>query len=122
MPVRSMRTRLTVDEPPQPEALDMIRQRPIHLIALFVSTIAVVAACGGASGPLGSVPRPAASAEPSVDLGSPDITPTPTDEPSDTPQSPDPGTGGPATPTATPSSAPAGTTVVRSYFWLGGLA
>ncbi|HET7474378.1 MAG TPA: GerMN domain-containing protein [Candidatus Limnocylindrales bacterium] len=97
-------------------------RKPLPAIPLVLSLIALVAACGGTSGPLGSVPVPSATAEPSVDLGSPDVTPGPSDEPSDLPsESPD-GSGTPAaTPSATPSSAPSGTTIVRAYFWLDGL-
>jgi hypothetical protein len=79
--------------------------------------IALVAACGGSSGPLGSVPAPSATAEPSVAQGSPDVTPAPSDEPSSEPS------GSPGLPTSSPTPTPssAGTTIVRAYFWLGGL-
>src|SRR3954469_2180520 len=97
----------------------MKRQQPIHrpiqILGLFLSATALVAACGAASGPLGSVPVPSTAAEPSVAQGSPDITPAPSDEPSLTPSG---STGGSSSPAP---SAPAGTTIVRSYFWLAGL-
>jgi spore germination protein GerM len=92
-----------------------------------------VAACGGASGGLGSVPTaaPVASDQP----GGPDLTPspsgptTPSSAPSETPVStpaidPTAKPGSTATPgtTAKPAvtPAPAATTIVRAYFVLGG--
>jgi germination protein M len=102
----------------------MNHHRPMHLLAVLVAVVAIVAACGGSSGPLGTVPAPSATAEPSVDLGSPDVTPAPSDEPSGEPsESPSEPAGGPTpTPTATPTDAPtSGTKIVRAYFWLGGL-
>jgi len=88
---------------------------PTVLVALFSFAI-VAAACGGSSGPLGTVPPVAGSPEPSVAQGSPDLTPVPSadasDEPSIEPSS--------STASPSPSSAPTGTTVVRAYFWLDG--
>ncbi|MBA2382148.1 MAG: GerMN domain-containing protein [Chloroflexi bacterium] len=94
--------------------------RRIPSIAILLATAAIVVACGGASGPLGPVPTGSASPEASVDQGSPDITPLPSDEPTTGPSdepiaSPAPGN------STGPSSAPAGTTIVRAYMWLGGL-
>ena len=94
------------------------RLNPLFLVVLTLAALAV--ACSGASGPLGSVPAVSGSPEPSVAQGSPDVTPapsadessTPTDEPSEEPTAPD------ASPS--PSSKPSGTTIVRTYFWLGG--
>ena len=79
----------------------------------LVFTIAVSAAlvaCTGGSGPLGTIP-PGQSAQPSVEQGSPDLTPAPSPsaEPSTSP------VGSPA-----PSASPEGTTVVRAYFIFGG--
>ena len=96
----------------------MNRNLPIPLVAILLSAVALVGACGGSSGPLGSVPVPSASAEPSVALGSPDVTPGASEEPSTQPS--DAPTGSSA-PSSSPSAAPSGTTLVRSYFWLGGL-
>ena len=102
------------------EGSTMNRHRPLSLIAALLATVALVAACGGSNGPLGSVPVPSTSPDPSVALGSPDVTPAPSDdrstEPSDTPSA----SAGPGT-SAGPSPAPTGTTIVRAYFWLGGL-
>jgi Sporulation and spore germination/Immunoglobulin-like domain of bacterial spore germination len=81
--------------------------------------VASLAACSGSSGGLGSVPT--AVPIPSDQPGGPDLTPlpsglaSPTDEPSPTP---DPGAS--AAPPTTPTPAPAGTTIVRAYFVLGG--
>jgi hypothetical protein len=66
------------------------------------------------------VPAVSGSPEPSVAQGSPDVTPAPsadesaapTDAPSEEPTAPD------ASPS--PSSKPSATTIVRTYFWLGG--
>jgi spore germination protein GerM len=70
---------------------------------------AVLAACTGGSGSLGSLP-PVASAQPSVVLGSPDVTP------GASPTQP----GGSTSPSDGPSASPAGTTIVRAYFVLAG--
>jgi hypothetical protein len=98
----------------------MNRHRPIPPIAVLLATVALLGACNASSGPLGSVPISSASPEPSVAQGSPDVTPS--DEPSTTPSdepsgSTDPGAS--VTPTPNPSSS--GTTILRAYFWLGGL-
>jgi len=95
----------------------MIRSRSLSLAAAVLAAVTIVAACGGSSGPLGSVPPASHAPDPSVALGSPDATPGPSEpaNPSDGPSaSSDPGSS--AAPTATPS----GTTLVRAYFWLGG--
>jgi germination protein M len=91
----------------------MIRHRRPAILVAILATAAVVGACGGSSGPLGTVPQPSQSPEPSVAQGSPDITPAPSSEPSGSPT----GSSSPASPTPAPS----GTTIVRAYFWLGGL-
>jgi hypothetical protein len=94
-------------------------------ISVLLTITALVVACGGASGPIGTVPVPSSSPEPSVAQGSPDATPaspTPSEEPSSQP------TPAPSSPTASPGSpAPSpsggvGTTVVRAYEWLDGPA
>ena len=94
----------------------MSRQRS-HLVLLLLTISALVAACGGSTGPLGSVPVPSASPEPSVALGSPDVTPAPSEGPTETPSTP---ASGSPEPSPTPSSGPGGTTIVRAYFWLDG--
>jgi hypothetical protein len=99
----------------------MNRHRPVPLIAILLAAVALVGACGGSSGPLGSVPVPSVSPDPSVDLGSPDVTPSPSDEPSTEPSVAPSGSAAPGG-SAGPSAAPTGTTIVRAYFWLGGLA
>ena len=98
---------------------------PIRTALSLIAVIALVAACSGSTGGLGSVPTspPTASAEPT----SPDLTPGPSasagaseepTEPSDEPSgAPDPSTA-PSTPVSTP--APSGTMIVRAYFVLGG--
>jgi germination protein M len=103
-----------------PEGPTMNRHRPFPLVAVLLATVALIGACNASSGPLGSVPISSASPEPSVAQGSPDATPS--DEPSTTPSdepsgSTDPGAS--VTPTPNPSSS--GTTILRAYFWLGGL-
>ncbi|HEV7810294.1 MAG TPA: Gmad2 immunoglobulin-like domain-containing protein [Candidatus Limnocylindrales bacterium] len=100
-----------------------IRRSP-SLVAAILGVATLLAACGGSSGPLGSVPVVSASPDPSVAQGSPDLTPgpsaDPTDDtsaaPTDEPSAP----AGSSTPTASPSGAPTGTSVVRAYLWLGG--
>ena len=99
----------------------MTRHRPFPVVAVLLATAAiVVAACGSSNGPLGSVPPASNGPEPSVDLGSPDIPPGPSDEPSDEPSDAPSGSAGPGSSPA-PSSSPTGTTILRAYFWLGGL-
>jgi hypothetical protein len=98
----------------------MNRHRSIPLVAVVLAIVALVGACGGNSGSLGSVPVTSASPDPSVALGSPDATPAPSDETSTEPSgapsaSADPGS------SAAPTPTPSGTTIVRAYFWLGGL-
>jgi hypothetical protein len=102
------------------ESPTMNRHRSIPLVAVVLAIIALVGACGGNSGSLGSVPVTSASPDPSVALGSPDATPAPSDETSTEPSgapsaSADPGS------SAAPTPTPSGTTIVRAYFWLGGL-
>ena len=97
-------------------------RRPANLptlTAAIASLAILVAACGGSTGPLGSVPVGSSSPEPSVAQGSPDLTPAPTADPSG--QSSD-GPAGSSDPgaSATPSGGPLATTLVRTYLWLGG--
>jgi germination protein M len=73
----------------------------------FILT-ALLAACTGGSGSLGSL-LPAGSAEPSVVLGSPDVTPGSSPDASES-----------ASPSEGPSGSPAGTTILRAYFFLEG--
>jgi len=99
----------------------MKRNRPVPLIAaLLAVTAIVVGACGGSSGPLGSVPPASSGPEPSVAQGSPDLTPAPSDEPTSEP-SVTPGSSSTPGTSAAPTATPSGTTIVRAYFWLGGL-
>jgi hypothetical protein len=102
------------------EGPTMTRNRPIPLVAILLSAAALVGACAGSSGPLGSVPVPRVSPDPSVAQGSPDVTPGPSEEPSTAPSEAPTGSGAPAGSSA-PTPAPSGTTLVRAYFWLGGL-
>jgi germination protein M len=96
------------------------RHRPI-LLTVLLAVSALLAACSGGSGALGSVPPVPSSPEPSVAQGSPDATPAPSDEPSDEPTTEPTGPGSSASPSApAPSETPNGTTIVRAYFWLGG--
>ena len=95
----------------------MTAHRPSLIVTGLLAIAMLVAACGGSSGPLGSVPVASATAEPSVAQGRPDVTPAPAVEPRTEP-APEPGSSdGPG---ASPSQAPTGTTIVRTYFWLGG--
>ena len=93
----------------------MTSQTPNRLLIALFAAVAVVAACSPVSGQLGTVPPASSAPEPSVAQGSPDITPEPSDEPTDLPS-----TGPTASDNPGSSQAPAGTTVVRAYFWLGG--
>jgi Immunoglobulin-like domain of bacterial spore germination/Sporulation and spore germination len=90
-------------------------QTPNRLLITLLAAVAVIAACSPASGQLGTVPPASSAPEPSVAQGSPDITPEPSDEPTDQPSAAPTGSDNPGS-----SQAPAGTTVVRAYFWLGG--
>jgi sporulation and spore germination protein/immunoglobulin-like protein involved in spore germination len=81
--------------------------KPTFVLPLILT--AVLAACTGGSGSFGSLP-PAESAQPSVVLGSPDVTPG---------TSPDASPSAPAGSDG-PSASPAGTMIVRAYFFLEG--
>lgn len=102
----------------------MTLRRSPFLLTAMLAVATIVAACGGSSGPLGSVPVVSASPDPSVAQGSPDLTPGPSAEPTDdssaapTDQPSEPA--GSSTPSASPSGTPTGTSVVRAYLWLGG--
>jgi hypothetical protein len=99
----------------------MNRHRTTTLVAALLATLALVSACGGSSGPLGSVPVASPSPDASVDQGSPDVTPAPSDEPTTQPSDEPTGSVEPGTsPTPSTSPSPSGTTIVRAYFWLGG--
>jgi hypothetical protein len=102
------------------EGSTMNRHRSIPVIAVLLATAALVGACGGSTGPLGSVPPASTAPEPSVAQGSPDVTPAPSDEPSTDPSEAPSSSAGPGS-TPSPSAAPTGTTIVRAYFWLGGV-
>src|SRR4051794_18131197 len=91
----------------------------LPLIGVVIAASAVVAACGGASGPLGTLPVPSSSAEPSVAQGSPDVTPEPSVDETTSPSTEPSGSTGGSSPTPAASAA-AATTVVRAYFWLDG--
>jgi germination protein M len=80
-----------------------------HSFVLPLILTAVLGACTGGSGSLGSLP-PAETAQPSVVLGSPDVTPDAS------PVVPD----GSTSPSDAPSASPAGTMIVRAYFFLAG--
>jgi Spore germination protein len=90
-------------------------------ILITGTLIAILAACSGSTGTLGSVPSavPTPSTAASNDPAGPDLTPAPSDAttPSTTP-SQDPGSSANAVPT--PVASPAGNTIVRAYFLLGG--
>jgi spore germination protein GerM len=87
-------------------------------LAILTALVAILAACSPSGGPLGTVPpaqeTPSGSQEP-------DLTPAPTPAPpagSPTPSgSLAPGS---AEPSPSAPSSPAGTTIVRAYFYLGG--
>lgn len=92
----------------------------ISCILVLGASIALIAACSGSTGGLGSVPSTAPTVAPSVAQGSPDLTPEPT-APSPAPTtSPTTEPGASPTPAATPVPSSAGTTIVRAYFVLGG--
>jgi hypothetical protein len=79
-----------------------------RLLIPTIALSAVLAACTGGSGVLGTVPPAPTSSAPAVDQGSPDV---PAASPSATPS---------ASTSAEPS--PTGTTIVRAYFLLAGPA
>jgi hypothetical protein len=94
-------------------------------ILIAATLVALVAACTGATGGLGSVPS--AVPTPSTGSAGPDLAPAPSDAvpspsavPSTPSTSPSQPAGSSATPRPTPTTSPAGTTVVRAYFVLGG--
>jgi hypothetical protein len=96
-----------------------MKRMPSILIA--GALVVILAACNASSGDLGSVPPPVPT--PSAEPTGPDLTPAAGDSggPSTAPssaQSEAPGSSGTPAQTPTPSSAP--TTIVRTYFVLGG--
>lgn len=90
-------------------------------ILITGTLIAILAACSGSTGTLGSIPSavPTPSTAASNDPAGSDLTPAPSDAttPSTTP-SQDPGSSANAMPT--PVASPVGSTIVRAYFVLGG--
>ena len=75
--------------------------------------VVALAACTASSGTLGSVP-PLSSADPSVAVGSPDLTPAPS--------APDPSASPSGSGASSPAPSPVGTTIVRAYYFLDGPA
>ena len=94
----------------------MNHKRPIAVVAILLATAALVGACGGTSGPLGSIPLTTKSPDPSVAQGSPDDTPTASDGPTSGSFAEPSGSTDPLA-----SPAPSATTLIRAYLWLGGL-
>lgn len=92
----------------------MKRSTTIFLVATLV---AVIAACSGSTGGLGSVPSAAPTA--SADPGGPDLTPGPSGTPTPSTSASAEPSGTPSV-TPTPAASPAGTMIVRAYFVLGG--
>lgn len=86
-------------------------RQPFALVILL-AIVAVVSGCSPAGG-LGPVPSRAPTPAPSVGQGDPDLTPAPSGAAPSSPvagESPDSG----------PSASPGETTIVRTYFYLGG--
>ena len=91
--------------------------KPISRIFIAGALVALVAACNGSTGGLGSIPS--AAPTPSVDPSGSDMTPTPNGTPAPAAsQSAEPGASPSAAPT--PAASPAETMIVRAYFVLGG--
>jgi len=91
-----------------------------RLAACLVTAILFVA-CGSSSGPIGPVPAPSTSPEPSVAQGSPDVTPAPSaDETTDPSEEPSGAVGTASPEPSTAPSAETGMSIVRTYFWLAG--
>jgi germination protein M len=83
----------------------------------LLTVVALVAACSGGSGSVGTLPPPPPTDAPSVDVPSPEPTPN---EPSPTPGTPSPspdGSGSPI-PNPSPEPSPTGSTIVRAYFFM----
>lgn len=87
-----------------------IQRRSITVLACF-AIVAIVSACSP-SGGLGPVPSRVPTPAPSLEQGSPDVTPGPS--------AASPGSSAGPTPTAAASPSGGETTVVRAYFYLGG--
>jgi spore germination protein GerM len=83
---------------------------------LVMLLVTLLAACAGSTGGLGTVPTPAPTV--SADPAGPDLTATPSGSPATPSGQPSEAPGANATPS--PASSPAGTTIVRAYFVLGG--
>jgi hypothetical protein len=94
--------------------MNTIKRLPTVVV---LGAMLVVAACGGSSGTLGSVPPIVATPSPSNASAEPDLTPG--TSPSPTVQ-PSPGPSSSLAPTTSPSASPGETMIVRTYFILGG--
>ena len=98
----------------------MTRSSTFLLAALLITTLA---ACGGTSGGLGSVPTPVPTPLASAEPSSPDLTPapsgsaSPSSAPSDEPNS---GSSDEPGASASPGTPATETMIVRAYFVLGG--
>jgi Sporulation and spore germination/Immunoglobulin-like domain of bacterial spore germination len=109
--------------------------RPLPFsVALVVALALVATACSPASGPLGTPATPPASDGPSIEIPSSDVTPPASATPSPAPTAAPTATASPSgsggaspgptatrtlTPTPAPTATPAGTAIVRAYFFLG---
>ena len=93
--------------------------KPTSRILVIGTLVALVAACNGSTGSLGSIPTAAPTA--SADTGGPDLTAAPggSATPSIAPSG-EPAATATASSAATPAASPAATMIVRAYFILGG--
>jgi len=93
-----------------------------HSIPISVVLVlsAALVACSEPIRALGGAVPPVASAEPSFELGSPDLTPAPSATPGASSSPSSPSAEPIPSPDATPAASPSGTTIVRAYFMLGG--
>jgi hypothetical protein len=94
---------------------------PLSILLLAILSLAG-AACTPTGGPLGTPAAPQPSADASVEVPSGDATadvPSPSASAVSTPSAIPTGVQPTPAPTATPAPSPAGTTIVRAYFYLG---
>jgi spore germination protein GerM len=107
----------------RPPGAPSVASTAARLVAVLL--MAAIAACSPGTGAIGTPATPAVTAEPSIGPSPSDIAPSTAPSPTTSappgPSETTPGSAEPTTPTTTPkpTATPAGTSIVRAYFFLG---